>query len=235
MSRAALAGVLVAAAISLKAPLEEAAAAFGAASAGEPIVFHFAASGQLVAQIEGGAPVSVFVSASPVEMERLATAGRIDTATRTAIAGNRLVVIVRNGLDPPTTPADLTRDRFARVAVGNPKTVPVGRYGRQALEALGLLDAIAPRLVFAENARQILDLMDRAEADAALVYATDAAAKGRWTYACEIPATAHAPIAYEAAVIAGAPGASRGAAFIRHLASPPGQATLAKHGFAVRE
>jgi len=83
---AALAAMLVAAAISLKAPLEDAARQFAATAEGERIVFTFGSSGQLAAQIAQGAPVDLFVSASPVDIERLAIARRIDLDTRTALA-----------------------------------------------------------------------------------------------------------------------------------------------------
>lgn len=222
---------LVAAAISLKVPMEQAAAAFAAASPGEAVTFTFGSSGQLVAQIEHGAPVDLFVSASPAELDRLAAAGRIDAASRASIAGNRLVVIAGPGVAPPRDLADLASPRFARIAIGNPATVPVGRYARQALAAAGALGAIESRLVLSENARQLVALVARGEADAAIVYATDAASIGP-SRITAIPAALHEPVVYEAALLKGAASRDRADAFLRFLASQPGAAILARHGFA---
>jgi molybdate transport system substrate-binding protein len=224
---------LVAAAISLKAPLVEASRRFAAASPGEAITFTFGASGQLAAQIERGAPADLFVSASPVEMERLLAAKRIDPATRTAIAGNRLVVIVPHRGPKATSLADLKKPEFARITVANPKTVPAGRYAKEALDAGGISNAIESRLLFAENVRQVVDLVVRAEADAGLVYATDVALGGRAiALAVEVPQNLHTPIVYEAGVVIDAAAAARARAFLGYLKSPAGRAILAGSGFA---
>jgi molybdate transport system substrate-binding protein len=231
---AGMAAVLVAAAISLKAPLTEAARQFGAANPGETIAFTFGSSGQLASQIEHGAPVDLFVSASPVETERLAIGAHIDLKTRTVLAGNRLVVVVRSGEELPADLAGLAAARFGRIAIGNPRTVPVGRYARQALVAAGIADAVEPRLVFAENARHLLELVLRGEVDAAVIYATDAAPSGDALGPVrEIPAGLHAPILCEGAVVAGATGGARALAFLEFLASPAGRESFVKHGFVL--
>jgi len=229
---AGMAVVLVAAAISLKAPLTDAAARFGATSPGEAIAFTFGSSGQLASQIEHGAPVDLFVSASPVEIERLALGGRIDVATRTAFAGNRLVLVVAPGVELPADLAGLSAPRFARIAIGNPRTVPAGRYARQALLATGIADEVASRLIYAENAREIVELVARGEADAAVIYATDPAQGGEALGpAREIPPALHAAILCEGAVVAGATARERALAFLRFLASAAGREIFVEHGF----
>ena len=227
-----LAAVLVSTAISLEGPVAAAAAAFTRADAGEPVTVQAAASGVLLAQIERGAPVDVFVSASPAEIARLAGEGRILAGSRRAIAANRLVVVVRKGLDPPASLDALTGRSFDRIAVGNPRTVPAGRYAAQALATLGLEPALKDRLVTGENVRQVLLWVERGEADAGFVYATDAlAAAGEVVAGPEVPPGSHDPILYEGAVISGARGAARGAAFLDFLAGPVGRKTLASYGF----
>jgi len=223
-----MAAMLVAAAISLKAPLEDAARQFGAVSPGETIAFTFGSSGQLAAQIENGAPVDLFVSASPVELERLAIGERIERETRTTLAGNRLVIVVTKGDELPADLAGLASPRFRRIAVGNPRTVPAGRYARQSLVATGIADQVDARLVYAENALQIAALVERGEADAAIVFATDAAAFGPVR---EVPDALHAPIRCEAAVVADALSGERAAAFLKFLASSAGREIFVKHGF----
>jgi molybdate transport system substrate-binding protein len=227
-----MAAVLVAAAISLKVPLQDAARQFGAHSPGDAITFTFGSSGELAAQIEHGAPVDMFVSASPVDMERVAVALRIDVVTCVAIAGNRLVVVIPRGKAPPADLAGLATPRFTRVAVGNPKTVPAGRYAREALVASGVLGAIEKRFVYAENVRHVVDLVSRGEADAGIVYATDVALGGdAIARAFEIPERLHAPIVYEGAVIVGATAAARARAFLQFLTSAAGREIFVQHGF----
>jgi len=224
--------VLVSAAISLKAPLTEAARQFDASSPGEPVTFTFGSSGELAAQIEQGAPVDVFLSASPVDMERVAAAGRIDLATRVAIAGNRLVVIVPRGTAPPSELTGLLDPRFRRIAIGNVKTVPAGRHAKEALVASDVLERVEKRFVYGENVRQVVDLVARAEADAGFVYATDLPLGGdHIDLAFEIPESLHKPIVYEGAVVAGAKAASRARAFLKFLTSAPAQEILAQRGF----
>jgi molybdate transport system substrate-binding protein len=233
---AGMAAVLVAAAISLKAPLEDAAGWFGATSPGESIAFTFGSSGQLAAQIEHGAPVDLFIAASPVELERLAIGEHIDRKTRTTLAGNRLVLMVPKGATLPADFAGLAAPRFARIAIGNPRTVPAGRYARQALVATGIADRVDSRLVYAENAVQIVDLVKRGEADAAVIYATDAREGGNSPGpTLEIPAALHAPILCEGAVVDGAVAGARAAAFLKFLASAAGREIFVKHGFVAPE
>jgi len=228
---AVLLAALIATAVSLKKPMDEAIAAFSKKVPGEKLEIEAAASGVIVAQVEHGAPLDLFLSASPVEMDRAAKTSRLVEGTRRAIATNRLVVVSRKGLAPPKTFDDLMDPRFARIAIGNPKTVPAGRYADQAIRKAELTGTIARRLVFGENVRQVLDYVARGDADAGIVYATDAALVGTDVVpGPAIDATLHDPVIYEAAVVSGE-GTARAKAFLEFLASPAGLEILAKNGF----
>lgn len=227
----AVLAALVATAISLKGPVDQAISAFHEKNPGEKIELQAAASGVIVAQIERGAPVDVFVSAAPVEMDRVAKADRLVADSRRAIATNRLVLVVRTGLAPPESLDGLKDPRFARIAVGNPKTVPAGRYAEQALRKAALSGSLASRLVFGENVRQVLDYVVRGDADAGLVYATDVKLGGAdIVTGPAIEGRLHDPVIYEAAAVKGE-GSSRARAFLEFLASPAGLEILAKNGF----
>jgi molybdate transport system substrate-binding protein len=229
---AAWIAALVAAAISLKVPLEDAAKQFAAASPGEEIAFTFGSSGQLAAQIEQGPSADLFVSASSVEMERLQGSARIDAGTRAVIAGNRLVVVVQRGATPPENLAGLVDPRFRHIAIGNVKTVPAGRYAREALVASNLLDGVQKRFVYAENVRQVVDLVAGGDADAGFIYATDIPLGGDLIdLAFQVPAGLHSPIVTEAAVVAGAKGGVRARAFLAYLTSCKGRQLFEEHGF----
>ncbi len=130
----------------------------------------------LVAQIAKGAPADVFASADQEAMNRAVAAGAIVGATRRDFAANRLVVVVAAvGADRRPRWRTCVDERFRRIALGSPQTVPAGRYAKEALERANLFARLEPRFVFAQNVRQVLDYVAREEADAGFVYATDAA------------------------------------------------------------
>jgi molybdate transport system substrate-binding protein len=229
---AAPAEVTVFAAASLTDVLQEIGAAFRD-DTGIALRFSFAASSALARQVESGAPAGVFVSADVEWMDYLADRGAIDTATRRDVAGNALVLVA---------PADSAvrleiAPRFAlaaalqggRLAVGDPASVPAGRYARAALTALDVWSAVEPRLAPAENVRAALALVSRGEAPLGIVYRTDAKVDPGVRVVGEFPAGTHAAIVYPAARVAGA---SAGAeAFVEYLAGAKARAIFVRHGF----
>ena len=194
--------------------------------------FNFAASGPLLQQIAKGAPVDVFASADQETMDRAEKEGLVKAADRKDFVRNRLVLIVP--MDAKTVPAqlsDLAHSGFARVAIANPASVPVGRYAQTALEAAKLWPALQAKAVGTLNVRQSLDYVARGEVDAGFVYATDAAImKDKVKVAFEVPlATA---ILYPIAKTAASRNAADATAFINYLATPAAQAIVGKYGFA---
>jgi molybdate transport system substrate-binding protein len=224
--------VLVSAAGSLKEAIREVADRFEAAHPGTKIVVNVAASGVLLRQIEQDAPVDLFLSASRAEIERLERAGRIEAGSARPIAANRLVVVVPAGSAPPASLAGLADPRFDRIAVGNPRTVPAGRYAEQALRSAGILDAVADRLVPGESVRQALEYVARGDAAAGIVFATDARAlEGKVAVGPEAPEGSHDPIVYLAAVLRDAPHRTGADGLLAFLLSDEGGRILARHGF----
>jgi molybdate transport system substrate-binding protein len=115
--------------------------------------------------------------------------------------------------------------------MGEPDTVPAGRYGKAALVSLGLWDAVAPKVIPAENVRAALALAERGEVDAAMVYASDAAASDRVRIAARLPDGSHPPIRYPAALLKSAESPeARG--FLDYLLTPASAQVFARHGFA---
>lgn len=192
------------------ASLTDAFSAIGAAyhaKTGQALRFSFAASSTLARQIEAGAPVDIFASAHAAWMDRLEARGMIAPGTRRTPITNRLVLVA-----PATSPsaetvhplpkllAMLGNDQ--RVSVGDPAHVPAGIYARQALHALGLWDALAPRLARADNVRAALALVARGETPLGIVYATDARLDPAVRVLGLFPEDSHAPIAYPFAIVA---------------------------------
>lgn len=225
--------ILVSAAISLTDSFTEIGRAFMKSHPGTTFRFNFAASGALQQQIVQGAPVDVFVSASPKEMDALQKAGRIEAATRLDFAGNRLVLIAKNGSLLKKW-EDLKQPSIKHIAISNPDSVPSGRYAKETLTKRGLWNAIQPKLVLGENVRQTLTYVANGDADAGMVFATDAAIEKQRVHVAQeaIPGKDHAPIVYPAAVVAKARNARIARLFVAFLKEKPAQMILAKYGFA---
>jgi molybdate transport system substrate-binding protein len=226
--------ITVSAAISLKEALTGIVQQYHAQT-GRQVNLNFGASGQLAAQIGQGAPVDAFISAGTREMDQLYSAGLIDAATRRTICGNELVLIVpADAAFTPGSFADLTDPRVQRIAVGQPRTVPAGEYAQEVFDHLKIAPSIAPKEVYGENVRQVLDYAVRGEVDAAIVYATDAAAAGaKVRVAARADPSLHDPIVYPAAVLKQSGNAERARQFLDYLGSAPAQQTLAAQGFVV--
>jgi molybdate transport system substrate-binding protein len=191
-----------------------------------------------MAQVGNGAPIDAFISAADKQVDALIEKGHLDKATRRVVAGNRLVLIVP--ADAKSAPAlfkDLADAKHRRVAVGEPKTVPAGQCATQVLEKLGVADALAGRLVYGANVRQVLDYVTRGEVAAGIVYATDAKAAG--DDKVRVVATAdpemHDPIVYPAAVVTKSGKRQAAARFLDFLGGDTARQILEDRGFLVVE
>lgn len=220
--------IVVSAAASLTNAFRDIGKRFEAAHPGDTVVFNFAASDVLLAQIDKGAPVDVFASADEQTMDRAAGHARIERATRRDFAANRLVIVVPKGARPVASVAALKDAAVRRVAIGSPETVPAGRYARAALA--GAWDALQPKLVRGQNVRQVLDYVARGEVDAGLVYETDAAIMpDRVTVTARVALAR--PVHYPIAVVTGSREARLATTFVGFVTSAEGLGILERYGF----
>tara|TARA_R110002020_G_scaffold78396_2_gene197198 strand:+ start:41778 stop:42530 length:753 start_codon:yes stop_codon:yes gene_type:complete len=195
------------------------------------VMLNFGGSGGLLQQIAKGAPVDVFASADQETMDIAAMQNLLAADTRQDFARNTLVLIV-----PSDSPirlgqlADLQQSSVERVAMGNPVSVPAGRYSRQALTAANLWDNLQDKVINTQSVRQSLDYVARGEVAAALVYATDARLmKDKVKIAFTVPL--EADISYPIAQVRDSANSDEAKRFITYLQSPVGQDILARHGF----
>jgi molybdate transport system substrate-binding protein len=167
-------------------------------------------------------------------MDELERGGFVVAATRRAFARNLLVAVAPTDTRADlSSPAALLDPRVTRIAVGNPKTVPAGQYAEESLRALGLRDRLKPKLVLAENVRQVLDYVSRGEVDVGFVYATDVATRAGRVKEVFRPAEAtYRPIVYPAAVTTDARQPALGRAFVDSLTSATARTILRRLGFA---
>jgi molybdate transport system substrate-binding protein len=222
--------LVVSAAASLTNAFRKIGAAFEAEHPGAKVVFNFAASDILLAQIAKGAPADVFASADQDAMNRAEREQLLQPATRRDFASNQLVLIVPATAAPVGDLSALSQPRFRRIVVGSPQTVPVGRYTKEVLERANLWDALMPKLVFAQNVRQALDYVAREEADAGFVYATDAAIVPA-AVRVAVDAPTATPIRYPIAVVKDSHNLALATAFVAYVAAAQGQRILARYGF----
>lgn len=208
--------------------LEEVAAAFEEETGAEARI-NAAGSATLARQIEAGAPADLFLSANREWMDYLVARGLVDKPRD--LLGNRLVVIQPAGAAPLDSPEDFLAPAVRRIAVGDPESVPAGAYARQALKGLGLWDRLGPRLVPGSDVRQTLWFVERGEADAGIVYATDAAASDAVRVAFELDPALTGPIRYPVARVKRPEASPRAQEFLEYLTGPAAAAIFERHGF----
>jgi len=223
--------VTVSAASSLTNAFQEIARNYEAEHADARVLLNFGGSGALLQQMVKGAPVDVFASADQETMDMAAEQKLLAADTRQDFARNALVLIVpsdsRIRLEQL---ADLQQPAVERIAIGNPASVPVGRYSQQALEAASLWKAVQAKAINTQNVRQSLDYVARGEVEAAFVYATDAhLMKDKVQVAFTVPLDV--AISYPIAQLGDSASAEEGKRFIAYVQSPAGQEILARHGF----
>ena len=223
--------VTVSAAASLRDAFTEIAREFERANPQHKVLLNFGASGQLLQQITRGAPVDVFAAADQDTMDRAQSQNLIMRETRVNFARNQLVLAIPvNAKAVPAGLADLPGAGFARIAIGNPDSVPAGRYAKSALDAARLWDTLKPRLVNTQNVRQALDYVARGEADAGFVYLTDAVMMPeRIRIAFTVPLEAE--VLYPIAVVKGGGAADVGRMFARFVVSEKAQGILVRFQF----
>ena len=228
--------VVIFAAASLKNALDEIAAIW-ARDTGKPAPkISYAASSALAKQIEQAAPADLFISADLDWMDYLAGKNLLKPDTRFNLLGNKIVLIAPNDSKLATVAlkgADLANALAGgRLAMANVDAVPVGKYGKAALEKLGAWTDVKDHLAQAENVRAALLLVARGEAPLGIVYSTDAAAEPNVRIMASFPGDSHPPIIYPAALTKDSTNADA-KAFLDFLRSAKARSAFEKQGFTV--
>jgi len=226
--------VVVFAAASLKNALDDVVASYRIAT-GKTVTVSYAASSALARQIEQAAPADIFFSADLAWMDYLAGRDLIVAGTQRALLGNEIVLVVPKDSDAAVAIGfDLAALLGAdgRLAMANIDSVPAGKYGKAALEKLGVWQAVAGRVVQADNVRAALAFVASGEAPAGIVYATDAVAEPRVKVIGTFPADSHPPIVYPVALVASSTNADA-RAFLGYLESDAAKPAFIKQGFRI--
>ncbi|HME70311.1 MAG TPA: molybdate ABC transporter substrate-binding protein [Myxococcota bacterium] len=219
------------AAASLREPVSQLARRFETQAQGRKVNLVFGASSALARQIQAGAPADVFLSADDVTMDRLQANGFVRPETRRVFASNQLVVVAARELTVPlAVPNDLLRPEVKRIALAAPE-VPVGRYARQWLTSRGLAEGVKARAVVLDDARATLASVDSGNAEAGIVYVTDARVAKTARIAFAVPDAEQPYIVYVGAVMVGGDQPELADDFLRLLVSQDGLAALHAAGF----
>ena len=219
----------VAAAMSLKEAFVEVERGFEAAHPGVDVVFNFASSQVLAAQIVAGAPVDVFAAADQAQIDRAAATGRLQPAQ--VFAKNRLVIVTPAGATVVRSPADLARPGLRLVLAG--AGVPAGAYARAALAELGVREAALANLVSSEDhVRGVVARVAAGEADVGVVYATDVTdAVADRLHVIPFAGAGDIVPTYAIAVVSDSPRPALAAEFVAFVRGPAGAAALQRRGF----
>jgi molybdate transport system substrate-binding protein len=221
----------VSAAASLKDALTAIDRDFERAHSDVQITPNFGASGTLQLQIEQGAPVDVFVSAAPQQMDALAAKNLLLGDTRANLLENELVLIAPKDSKVVTGFSDLKRADVRVIAVGDPRSVPAGTYAQQVLTTMGIYDAVKSKVTLASDVRQVLADVATGSAEAGLVYSTDAAISAKVRVVMDAPAGTHQPIVYPAAVLRSSINPDVARELVKYLASSAAREVFSKYGF----
>ncbi|HMA74986.1 MAG TPA: molybdate ABC transporter substrate-binding protein [Xanthobacteraceae bacterium] len=227
--------LLVFAAASLKNALDDVASGWQRQT-GKAVRVSYAASNNLIRQIEEGAPADIFISADIDWMEYGQQKKLVKPETRSDLLGNRLVLIAPK--DSPVSVSiqpglDLTAAlKGGRLSMANVAAVPAGKYGKAALEKLGAWERVKDRIAQAENVRAALVLVARGETPLGIVYETDAASEPAVKIVGKFPEDTHPPIIYPVAITTESTNPDA-AAFLTFLHSPAARQAFERQGFTV--
>lgn len=196
------------------------------------VVVNLGGSGSLQRQIEQGAPVDLFFSASLEHMEKLKEKGLLHEDTYFRLLRNRLVLITSKDDLAIGGFQDLLSDRAEVVALGEPGSVPAGKYALETLSYFGMAERIKEKAVYAKDVKEVAAWVESGNAQAGMVYATDVLSSKSLRIAAEAPPESHSPIIYPVGVIKGGQ-VKEAQKMVEFLFSVEAAAIFEKYGFTV--
>lgn len=216
------------------------------------IIYNFASSGSLQQQIEQGAPVDVFISAAPKQMNALESKGLllercsavlgeipmsdcIKKETRQSLVNNQVVLVTPKDHNSISNFKDLTSDNISKIAMGDPESVPAGHYAKEVLSSLNLFEQLKPKLVFGKDVRQVLSYVETGNVDAGLVYATDANVSNQVKRVATAPPESYSRIIYPVAVLKESKNPDHANQFVQFIIGDSAKTVFLRYGFIMAE
>ena len=225
----------VSAAASLKDVMEEIETLYQQEHPLTEIIYNFASSGSLQRQIEQGAPVDVFISAATKQMDALERQDLLLTETRRNLLKNQMVLVIRASNQKNNQKVDnfndLTAKEINTIALGEPKSVPAGKYAQEVLTYFKIVDKVNSKAVYGKDVRQVLNYVATGNVEAGIVYRTDAQVSDNVKIAAIAPETSHSPVMYPMAVIKDSDNPGAATELVEFLTTPEAQAVFEEYGF----
>jgi molybdate transport system substrate-binding protein len=226
--------LLVGAAASMQSALEAIAPIYARSGANVQVNYSFGSSGALQQQIEQGAPIDIFISAASKQMNTLQQQNLLVPGTRKDLLTNQLVLVT-----PKTATLKLTNFRqllkpeIQRIAIGEPRSVPVGQYAIEVFQNLGILDRVKAKLVLGNSVKSVLAAVETGDADAGVVYISDARGNNRVVISAIADAKLHTPIVYPMAILKSSKSLAAARNYTDFLKTLPAQVVFKKYGFGI--
>jgi molybdate transport system substrate-binding protein len=223
--------LMVSAAISLKDALEEIKPIYQKKHQDVEIIYNFSSSGSLQQQIEQGAPVDVFISAANKQMDALESNKLLLVGTRQKLLTNQLVLVTPKDEKNVNNIKDLTQTNISKIAMGEPNSVPVGRYTEEVINFYKILDKIRSKIIYAKNVRQVLSYVETGNVNAGFVYLSDAKTSEKIRLVEVFPKSSHTPIVYPIAVLRDSKNPKIAKEFSQFLLNHSAKKVFNKYGF----
>ena len=227
------ANLTISAAASLKDAMDEIKPIYSKEKPNVTLSYNFGSSGALQQQIEQGAGVDVFVSAATKQIDALQQKGLLVDGTRKNLLKNQVVLIVPQNSTVVADFKDLTSPCIKKIALGEPKSVPAGQYAQQILTSLKILDRVKSKAVYAKDVRQALNYVESGNADAGIVYLSDAKSTPKVKIVATASEKTHSPVIYPIAILKSSKNVDGAKDFVQFLSGNEAKTVFEKQGFTV--
>ncbi|HIK29773.1 MAG TPA: molybdate ABC transporter substrate-binding protein [Oscillatoriales cyanobacterium M4454_W2019_049] len=221
----------ISAAASLKESLEAIQPLYVRENPEITLTYNFGSSGSLQQQIEQGAPVDIFFSAAAKQMDALEKKDLLLAGTRQDLLKNEMVLIVAKDNANVTEFQDLTNDAVGKIALGEPESVPAGKYAEEVLTSLNITDSVKAKAVYAKDVKQVLNYVATGNTEAGVVYKTDAQNSEAVKIVETAPENTHSPIVYPIAVLKSSKHPEAARSFVEFLEEETTQKVFSQYGF----
>ncbi|NEQ39992.1 MAG: molybdate ABC transporter substrate-binding protein [Okeania sp. SIO3I5] len=231
-STASRINLTISAAASLKDVMTEIQPIYEQQKTNVSLTLNLASSGSLRQQIEQGAPVDLFISASPSHINMLQKKGLIiDESLRDLLKNQMVLIVPQQNTASVNTFQDLTKDAISKISIGEPKSVPAGKYAQEVLSSLGIYEAVKPKIVFAKNVRQVVNYVATGNVDGGIVYRTDTNVSNKVKIVANAPEKSHTPVVYPIAIIKDSKNIEAAKQLEEFMFTPEAKAVFEKYGF----
>lgn len=225
--------ITVSAAASLKDALEKIKPLYEAENPQTAIIYNFASSGSLQRQIEQGAPVDLFLSAAPQQMDTLQNKGLLFEETRRNLLSNQMVLVAPQDNQTIKSFADLTTNSVKKIAMGEPESVPAGRYAQEIINTLQINSAIQSKVVYGKDVRQVLYYVATGNVDVGIVYLSDVKISSEVKIVAKATNNSHGAIVYPVAVVKDSANTEEAQQLLQFLFSSQARVVFEEYGFEV--